>query len=386
MSGLYGPYSMTREASGTSWQPEATPMSGLHFMRYDWNFMVHGFVDVIYDRQGGKRGEEDWFSVNMFMLMAQRKLGPGTFGVRSMLSLEPATVGRNGYPELLQTGETGNGRTELIDRQHPHDLFMELALTYSVPIDDDSAAFAYFGWPGEPALGPPTFMHRFSGMDNPEAPITHHWLDSTHITEGVATVGYVWKQLKVDGSIFTGREPDHHRWDIEEPRFDSYSARLTWNPTKAWSAQVSYGWLNSPEQLHPDVDTERFTTSVSYHKSWGAKHWQTTAAWGRNDNEPGKTLDGFLLESMVNFHQTHTVFGRAERAEKDELFEEGHPLEGKKFTVHKLSLGYIYDFPAWHKIRFGLGAMGSAHFLPQSLQRTYGETPLSGLLFLRAKL
>ncbi len=386
MSGQYGPYSMTREASGTSWQPEATPMSGLHFMRYDWNFMVHGFVDVIYDRQGGKRGEEDWFSVNMFMLMAQRKLGPGTFGVRSMLSLEPATVGRNGYPELLQTGETGNGRTELIDRQHPHDLFMELALTYSVPIDDDSAAFAYFGWPGEPALGPPTFMHRFSGMDNPEAPITHHWLDSTHITEGVATVGYVWKQFKVDGSIFTGREPDHHRWDIEEPRFDSYSARLTWNPTKAWSAQVSYGWLNSPEQLHPDVDTERFTASVSYHKRWGANHWQTTAAWGRNDNEPGKTLDGFLLESMVNFHETHTVFGRAERAEKDELFEEGQPLEGKKFTVHKLSLGYIYDFPAWHKIRFGLGAMGSVHLLPQSLERTYGDTPLSGLLFVRAKL
>ncbi len=386
MPGMYGPYSMTREASGTSWQPEATPMEGLHFMPYDWTLMVHGFADVVYDRQGGKRGDEDWFSVNMLMLMAERKVGPGTFGVRTMFSLEPATVGARGYPELLQTGETGNGRTELIDRQHPHDLFMELALAYSVPMHDDSSAFIYFGWPGEPALGPPAFMHRFSGVDNPEAPITHHWLDSTHVTEGVATMGYIWKQFKVDGSVFTGREPNQHRWDIEEPRFDSYAARLTWNPTKAWSAQVSYGWLNSPEQLHPEVDTERVTASVSYHQSWDKNHWQTTFAWGRNQNDPGQNLDGFLIESLVNFHDTHTLFGRAERVEKDELFAEGQPLAGHKFTVHKLGLGYIYDFPAWHKIRFGLGAMGSVHLLPASLQRTYGDTPLSGFLFVRAKL
>jgi hypothetical protein len=384
--GLYGPYSMTREASGTSWQPEATPMPGLHFMRHDWTFMVHGFADVVYDRQGGKRGTEDWFSVNMLMLMAQRKMGPGVFGVRTMLSLEPATVGREGYPELLQTGETANGRTELIDHQHPHDLFMELALTYSVPIRDDGGAFVYFGWPGEPALGPPTFMHRFSGMDNPEAPITHHWLDSTHISEGVATVGYVWRQFKLDGSVFTGREPDQHRWDIEEPRFDSYSMRLTWNPTKSWSAQVSYGWINSPEQLHPEVDTERVTASVSYHRAWKGNHWQTTLAWGQNRNDPGRNLDGFLIESLVSFHETHTLFARAERVEKDELFEDTHSLAGKKFTVHKLSAGYIYDFPAWHKLRFGIGAMGSIHFLPDRLQRTYGDTPLSGLLFVRAKL
>ena len=384
--GFYGPHSMTREASGTSWQPEASPMPGLHFMRYDWHFMVHGFADVIYDRQGGKRGTEDWFSVNMLMLMAQRKVGPGTFGMRTMWSLEPATVGREGYPELLQTGETADGRTELIDRQHPHDLFMELALTYSVPIREDSAAFVYFGWPGEPALGPPTFMHRFSGADNPEAPITHHWLDSTHITEAVATVGYVWREFKADASIFTGREPDQHRWDIEEPRFDSYSVRLTWNATKAWSAQVSYGWINSPEQLHPEADTERVTASVSYHRAWNKNHWQTTLAWGRNQNEPGHDLDGFLIESLVNLDETHTLFARGERVQKDELFEDTHPLAGKKFNVHKFSAGYIYDFPAWHKLRFGIGAMGSIHFLPDRLERSYGDTPLSGLLFVRAKL
>ncbi len=211
MPGMYGGYPMTREASGTAWQPQATPMGGLHIMRDGWMFMFHGNSDAVYDYQGGNRGDKKFFSPNMVMGMAQRSLGPGTIGFCMMLSLEPAAIGKNGYPELLQTGETADGITPLIDRQHPHDLLMELTATYSVPINDDNSVFAYFGYPGEPALGPATFMHRFSGEDIPEAPITHHWLDSTHVTFGVATIGYVWKQFKVDGSIFTGREPDEYR-------------------------------------------------------------------------------------------------------------------------------------------------------------------------------
>ena len=121
MQGLYGPYLMSREASGTAWQPEATPMEGLHFMRGDWRFMLHGFADGVYDHQGGHRGDRKFYSPNMVMGMAQHPLGPGTFGLRTMLSLEPATVGKSGYPELLQTGETGDGIHPLIDRQHPHD-------------------------------------------------------------------------------------------------------------------------------------------------------------------------------------------------------------------------------------------------------------------------
>ena len=156
-------------------------MGGLHLMRGDWMLMVHGFANVIYDNQSGKRGDDQLFSSNMVMGMAQRPLGPGTVGFSSMLALEPATIGRKGYPLLLQTGETANGRNSLIDRQHPHDLFMELAASYSRPRSDQSSVFAYIGLPGEPALGPPTFMHRFSGVDNPEAPITHHWLNSTEV-------------------------------------------------------------------------------------------------------------------------------------------------------------------------------------------------------------
>ena len=212
---FYGDYSMRREASGTSWQPETTPMEGYHIYTHDWLIMVHGFIDGVYDYQGGPRGDKKFFSPNMFMAMGERPLGPGKFGVRTMLSLEPASIGKTGYPLLLQTGETADGVNPLIDRQHPHDLFMELAATYSLPVGDEKSVFGYFGYPGEPALGPPTFMHRFSGMDIPEAPITHHWLDSTHVTFGVATLGYIWKQFKIDGSIFTGREPDQNRWNFD---------------------------------------------------------------------------------------------------------------------------------------------------------------------------
>ncbi|HYV28675.1 MAG TPA: hypothetical protein VFA77_14155, partial [Candidatus Eisenbacteria bacterium] len=296
-----------------------------------------------------------------------------------------ATIGQNGYPELLQTGETGDGRTPLIDRQHPHDLFMELAVSYSIPIREESSVFAYFGLPGEPALGPPTFMHRFSGADIPEVPITHHWLDSTHITFGVATLGYTWRQFKVDASIFTGREPDQHRWDIERPRMDSYSARLSWNPTKHWAAQASYGHLHSPEQLHPEIDTQRLTASVIYAHQWDEAHWQTTLAWGRNVNDPGRALDGLLLESALRWRDIHTFFGREESVQKDELFLPGHPNEGKRYAVHKVSLGYIYDFPKWHLLRAGVGGMGSIHLLPRSLEPFYGDTPLSLSIFARLK-
>src|SRR5882672_2266109 len=214
MGAMYGPYPMTREASGTGWQPDLARHGGVHLMKGSWMLMFHGNADLVYDRQGGPRGDERVFSSNMLMGMAQRALGSGTLGLRTMLSAEPATIGKDGYPLLLQTGETADGRTPLIDRQHPHDLFMELAGTYSIASGNRSL-FLYAALPGEPALGPPAFMHRFSGMALPEAPLTHHWLDSSHITFGVLTAGVVQGGLKLEASAFRGREPDEERFDIE---------------------------------------------------------------------------------------------------------------------------------------------------------------------------
>ncbi|MBI3313907.1 MAG: hypothetical protein HYZ83_06705 [Candidatus Omnitrophica bacterium] len=386
MNGALGNYPMMRESTGTSWQPDSSPHQGIHLMKGDWMFMMHGSASVVYDDQRGKRGNRDVYSPNMLMGMAQRPVGPGTWGLRGMFSLDPLTIGDRGYPLLLQTGETADGKDPLIDRQHPHDLFMELASTYSLPLTQNSSAFVYFGLPGEPALGPPAFMHRFSGENIPEAPITHHWLDSTHITYGVITAGYIWKNVKVDSSIFRGREPDEGRWDIETPGFDSYSARVTFNPTENISLQTSYGYINSPEQLEPGIDVHRWTSSATYHKSWNQNHWQTTFAWGKNFNVPGRNLDGFLLESALNRKRTHTFLFRFEEVEKDELFHEDEPEHGKAFWVAKFSLGYIYDFPAIHHVQCGVGTLGSIHFLPGPVDEAYGDTPFSYLIFLRVKI
>ena len=386
MHGMYGTYPMGRDATGTSWIPGSTQMPSIHRMADDWNMMINGYLMAIYDDQGGPRGDSKFISENMLMFTAQKDFGRSTFALRSMISLEPATIGCNGYPLLLQSGETCNGVTPLIDRQHPHDFLMELAAVYTIRFSNENALFGYFGLPGEPALGPPAFINRFSAFFNPEAPITHHWLDSTHITFGVATLGYVHDWLKVDTSIFTGREPDQHRWGFDRPRFDSYSARISVNPTENIAAQISYGYLKSPEQLEPNVNTHRITASISYNKAWEMSNWQITAAWGRNQNHPGHILNGYLLESAIELHSKHVLFGRAEYVAKDELFLPPSPNAGKIFNVGKLDLGYIFEFPLIPYTLWGLGFVGSASFVPSSIQSAYGGTPLSYMAFLRIEL
>lgn len=386
MHGMYGPYSMTREASGTSWQPDSTPMIGFMLMPNPWMLMIDGFANFIYDDQGGPRGDDKGFSTNMFMVMGERACGPGTVGFRTMLSLENL-MGKRGYPLLFQTGETADGQTHLIDRQHPHDLFMELAGTYSIAFSDKNSVFFYFGLPGEPALGPPAFMHRWSGMDNPEAPITHHWLDSTHITFGVATVGLVLNNFKLEASSFNGREPDQYRWDIETHSFRSYSFRLSYNPTVNWSLQGSYGHIVGPETLAPDVNTDRMTLSAIYNKPLCRNNnWQTTFAWGQNNNDPGHVLNALMIESAINLKHKHTFFGRYEYTQKDELFNPPDPLAEEVFNLSKLSLGYIYDFMHCGYVQAGLGALYSFYGKGEALEAYYGNNPHSYMLFARIKL
>jgi uncharacterized cupredoxin-like copper-binding protein len=385
MRGMYGGYSMSRESSGTSWQPDASPHQGIHATYGDWSAMTHGFANLIYDRQGGPRGDRKTFSTSMLMMMGQRPVGGGTLGLRAMVSADPL-FGKGGYPLLLQTGETGDGRTPLIDRQHPHDLFMELAATYSHKISDNSSVFGYAGLPGEPALGPPAFMHRFSGEDNPEAPISHHWLDSTHIAYGVVTLGYVFRNMKIEGSAFRGREPDQFRYNIETGKLDSTSLRLSYNPAKSWALQVSRAHIKSPEQLHADDDVDRTTASVIYNRAFGASNWQTTLAWGRNAASHGTATNAYLLESAIRTSKTHTFFGRAERADKNELFLPGTAFAQETFRVGKLSLGYLYDFPSDSHFKFGIGGLVSRFFLPSDLQSTYGGSPTSYMLFGRVKI
>ena len=384
LTGVLGDYAMTRDASGTSWGPESTAMDAIHGLAGDWSTMIHGYISAIYDHQGGLRGDDKSFSSSMLMGMAQHSLGTGHVTLRGMISLDPL-MGKSGYPLLLQTGETADGVTPLIDRQHPHDFFMELAGIYNTPIASGASAFLYLGYPGEPALGPPAFMHRFSAMDDPEAPIGHHWLDATHITYGVATAGIVYDNWKVEGSIFNGREPDQHRWDFDSLRLDSASARASWNPGADWAFQVSYGFINAPEQLEPDVSQHRLTASAIYNRKLEHGNWQTTLAWGQNNQQPGPTSNAYLLESAVRWY-AHTIFARAENDEKNELFLPGGPLSGRMFDVSKLSLGYVYEIPVAEHLSLGLGAVGSLYALPSGLDPAYGSNPSSYMLFTRVKL
>jgi hypothetical protein len=347
--------------------------------------MWHGNINAVYSNQGDPRGTTQTFSQSMLMGMGQRALGGGTFAVRGMVSLDPL-MGKNGYPLLFQSGETANGQDHLVDRQHPHDLLMELSASYSKFVADEISVFGYIGLPGEPALGPTAFMHRDSGKDNPEAPITHHWLDSTHITFGVLTGGVIWRNVKLEASAFHGREPDQFRYNIETGKLDSASARLSWNPIPAWSLQVSHGYLASPEQLDAEVALRRTTASASFQNKFGSTTLDTTLAWGRNRHNPGNTTDGWLLEAALKPSATTTLFGRLERVENGELFDHADPLYDQVFAIKKLSIGAVHDVAQIGHARFGLGAVLSKYAKPSSLDNAYGNNPTSFMLFLRAQL
>lgn len=373
MPAMLGPYGMSREASGTAWQPDSSPVYASMFHTGGWMGMAQGNATLVHSNQGGPRGDSDTFVESMAMVMANRSVGDhGRVGLRAMLSLDP-TMGREGYPLLFAVGETADGVNKLVDRQHPHDLFMELAASYSHDLGNGRAAFLYAGLPGEPALGPPTFMHRLSGLDSPEAPIGHHWFDSTHITWGVVTAGFSTRTWKIEASAFKGREPDEQRWDIETPRLDSWSVRAFWNPTRNLSLQASTGFLKSPEQLHPDENEQRTTASATWNHPLGpGANWATTVAWSLKDLKPGPALHAWLAESLVRWADRHTVFARIERTHQAELFGEDNPLHHDIFKVNKLSLGYQYEQPVTSALRLAIGGLASAYAYAGALTPYYG--------------
>lgn len=381
MTGALGLYPSPREASGTSWQPDASMHMGEMSMNGPWMVMTHAMLNGVYDWQGGDRGGTKAFVSGMLMGMARHDLPSGdTIQFRAMLSPDPL-MGPRGYPLLLASGETANGVTPLIDRQHPHDLFMELSASYTHNISDHDSVFVYAGLPGEPAFGPPAFMHRQSTMDSPEAPITHHWLDSTHITFGVLTAGWVHNNWKIEASRFNGREPDQNRYDIEAPQFDSTAVRLSWNPTERLALQASWADQHSPEQLAPTVDERRWSVSAIYTQPVGdTGWWSTTLAYGVKDPSNAKSQGGWALETAYHPTRAWTFFGRAEQIETTELLTPG-PVE----TVAKVSVGAIRDFQIANRVTLGVGALFSHDFLPGALRPSYGDDPDGAMTFVRLK-
>jgi hypothetical protein len=383
MHGFLGRYGMSREASGTSWQPDAAPHSGIHLMADDWMMMLHGRVLGIYDWQSGPRGDSQVFSSSMAMAMASKDLANGdTLGLKAMISGDPF-MGRRGYPLLLASGETADGVTHLVDRQHPHDLLMELAASYSHPLSAGDSVFLYGGYPGEPALGPSAYMHRISASDNPMTPIAHHWLDSTHVTFGVVTAGFVHEDWKLEVSQFTGREPDQYRFDFDAARFDSTSVRLSFNPSPNWSLQLSHGWLKSPEELDPTIDERRFTASATYFNQFEFGDLAATLAFGNKHLSDGTGESAALLEAEYKPNQAWTLFGRGETIESKELLP-GAQIRG----AGELSFGAIHDWAIFNASgaehwKFGLGGLYAFDFAPSSPIASYGSAPRGAMAFVR---
>lgn len=376
-SGLFGPYAMNRDASGTSWQPDAASHGGVHSQAGEWMLMSHLTLNGVYSWQDGPRGDEKAFAAGMVMAAARRDFANGTLNLRAMLSPDPF-MGANGYPLLLAKGETANGVDPLVDRQHPHDLFMELSASYAHRLNAEESVFVYAGLPGEPAFGPPAFMHRGAAMDSPEAPITHHWFDSTHITFGVITAGYVRGAWKFETSRFRGREPDQDRYDIETGELDSTALRLSWNPSESWSLQVSWADVESPEALHPDEDEERWSASGLYARG----PWSATIAYSNKERSDGVALDAWLVETAWRPNERWTVFARGEAIESDELGPHHGPVE----DVARVSLGAIRDFRVNDHAVIGVGALVQQHYVSDALEPSYDGDPQGVMAFVRLKI
>jgi hypothetical protein len=381
---------MAKMGSGTSWQPASTQMNMLHKTYGDWLVMFHYNVVAGLNAQGGPRGATKVESQNWFMPMALRRVGNGTLELRGMFSFEPFTFPPGGSPLLFQTGETYKGQP-IIDRQHPHDLFMELSASYTMPLGDRGTWFTYFGYPGEPALGPTAFMHRASASENPSAPLSHHLQDSSHISFGVFTTGFTYRWFKLEGSVFNGREPGENRYNFEANPWTSRSARLSFAPNDNWSLQVSHGFLRNPEALEPG-DVRRTTASISYNRPFDRGNWATSLIWGRNhESHSGEifNLNGYEAESTVNFHDQNYLYTRLELTDKNQLLRaedrlrlgitDHHP----SFRIGAYTFGGARDVWTTETLSMALGGDVTFYSKPATLDPIYGDHPKSYRFFLR---
>ncbi len=378
---------MSREGSGTAWLPDASPMYGKMLSYPNGNsLMLHGAAMPRYDNVGSKQGNRQFDSPNWFMAMFGHPLsGSSQLGLRAMISLDPITEGGYGYPLLYQSGETWHGQP-LHNRQHPHDLFSELSVTYSTKVSKDRSAYLYLGYPGEPALGPPTYMHRLIAYDLADAPIGHHWEDATHVTFGVATLGYdLTHSLKIEASSFTGREPDENRYNFDRPRFDSQSARLDWNPDNRDALQISHGFIRNPEG--DGGDQHRVTASWIYDNPLrGDRNFTTTLLVGQNDATRSEGVSNAYLEEMDYQNGKDTLFGRLEQVQKsgNELDFPAPYNNDKRYWFDEYTVGYVRDLQHGKGIDVGLGGAVSLGGNSAVLDSVYGSgTPVSFQVFLR---
>jgi len=380
--------------SGTSAEPNSTPAPMMMTMRGNWMLMFHANAFVADTQQTSPRGGDKFFSTNWFMPMAQRRLGPGQLTLRAMFSLEPATVTQRQYPLLFQQGETAYGKP-IVDGQHPHDFVMELAALCDWQLGEKTLLTFYAAPVGDPAIGPTAYPHRASALENPVGTLGHHQEDSTHIADDVITAGLTHGIVRIEASGFHGREPNEHRWQVQQGAIDSWSTRLTVQPGQNWSGQYSYGRIHSPEQLAPTEDQERMTASVMYNRPLGegAKgNWASTLAWGRTRAlQDGVIQNSYLLESTLRFAVKNYVWTRMENVDRTTELLLGENPEPPGFEeepagrVQAYTFGYDRDVDVLPHLRTALGAQVTTYTVGSRLRPVYGSDPVGVVVFLRIR-
>ena len=379
-------------ASGTSAEPNSTPTPMVMTMKGEWMLMFHANAFLVDTQQTSPRGGDKLFSTNWFMPMAEREWGPGQLTLRTMFSLEPATVTGERYPLLFQQGETAFG-VPIADGQHPHDFFMELAALYDLHLGDRGLVSFYLAPIGDPAIGPTAYPHRTSAAENPVGTLGHHQEDSTHIASDVVTLGATYGIARIEASGFHGREPDEHRWNIDQGKVDSWAARLTVQPGQSWSGQFSYARITSPEALFPDEDQERMTASLMYNRKVAHGDWASTAAWGRTRSiQDSAKENSYLFESTLQFKGRNYAWLRLENAGRtNELLLGEHPLppgfrEEPLTHVQAYTFGYDRDVKSISNILTAIGAQVTTYAVGRPLQPVYGTDPMAVQVFIRIRV
>jgi hypothetical protein len=401
MPGMKMPMSLSsallmEESSGTSVQPRgwAMPMVMTHSGNWQLSWMAQIFVvDVrqshVNNPPGAlERGGGKLYSTNWGMLGAQHSLLGGTVMLRTMLSLEPATITGRRYPELFQIGETAYGRP-IIDGQHPHNLFMEIGAQFAHPIGR-AVLNLYYAPVGDPALGPTAFPHRASAAELPQASLGHHYEDSTHIADNVATAEVAWHRVHIEAGGFYGQEPGENRWTIEFGPMDSWASRLTWLPARNWQAEISTGRIHHPEAVSPG-DEERTTASVEY----ASGERSANLIWGRDYKTAGHyAVNAITAEGAMPIAHKNLLTGRFEWSQRDELFSDKPVLESmlpRWFDISAFTAGYTREIRAWHGAHFGIGANGTLYRMGETPARSaltniYGDHPWRASIYVRVRL
>ncbi len=381
------------QASGTSMNPQSWPMPMRMLNPDGWSLMFMGQAFLVETQETGRRGQDKFYSPNWGMFAASHDLGGGSFMFQMMLSLDPATITDRRFPELFQTGETAFGKP-LVDAQHPHDFMMGLGIHYAHPLGEGAILQLYFAPVGDPALGPVAFPHRASADELPQATLSHHWQDSTHIANEVLTAGIMLRnKVRLEASGFYGTEPNENRWNIDYGPINSWSARLSIFPTQNWMAQFSLGRIAKPEDQAPG-DVVRSTASIHYTRPMQGSSWSTSLIWGRNHQTLNhRNLNSYLLESVAPYRRKNFFTGRIELVDKDELFSDQPALEaqlartaGSTFRVGAYTAGYTRDIGVFHDIETGIGANFTTYTIPSAIQAYYGSHPVSVNIYARLRL